>query len=326
MISKALTIKQILITSCLLICNSVAANFDDQEIEKELYAGTVQYHRKSRELTRDLSASAKNTFWALAEIAMYKADRFLGLHMVPPIIIKIEKEDEEQVLACYSYWIEPKNIKITSSDHLKSLVTEAEWAQMNIFYFLFGQYDKHFGNQLIGEDGKLYLIDNEAIANLRQFVFGYSPDKNISLPWVAQRINEKLDTVNEPDDFKEIIAQQQNPQIIHEAFPNLDIYANRDIDNGYTRIWKKILWRQMYGMSTCISASFSDVISLTFLQKLQSLTAEIISSFWPELPFDVTEEIKLDYQKKIQQFCDNTLQRRDMIIAYFEHHPEDIRE
>jgi hypothetical protein len=296
--------------------------FDDQAIEQALHTKTVKCHRKFR--AYNFEASVKDLFWGLAEVAMYKADRFFDFHMVPPVIVKLEEEDEKQVLTCYSFWIEPQTIKITGSDHLKSLISETEWTQMNIFYFLFGQYDKHFGNQIIGQDGKLYLIDNEATANIRQFVFAYSPNKTISLPWVAQQINNTLQTTNEPDDFKEIISQQQDPQIIHEAFPDLDIYAKRDIDNGYTRIWKKILWRQMYAMSTEVSASFSETISQKLLQQLYELTEEKIFSFWPVLPFDTNETVEIDYQQRIKQFCKDTLGRRDMILAYFEQHPEGI--
>lgn len=266
----------------------------------------------------------RNIAFGLAEIAMHNASNFLKIKLVPRYFVKKEIRNGNQVYLFCVPWIE-SSIKILNSDHLKSLVSEEEWSNMNIFYFLFGQYDRHFGNQVIDKDGKLHLIDNEAVANTNQYVLGYSPDKNISCAWVAF-IRKEVNVPNEPDNFYDVIKSKQDPAWINSEFPNVDVWTKRDIDNGYCRIWKNTLWRQLYAFNANITAPFSEIISSKLLEKIESLTPEILTSFWPELPFNASQEDKLRYDAIIQKFVQKTMERRSMVLDYFEKHPEGIRE
>jgi hypothetical protein len=185
----------------------------DVAIEKGLIGGTLKCYSKLETPIEEFSKSPLSTRirFMLGEVAMYKADRWLETNMVPPVAIKktIQKNDDGkdiEIVSLCSFWIEPADIKVKSTDELKSLVSPEEWSQMNILYFLFGQYDRNLGGQVISkETGKLYLIDNEAIANVNQYVLGYSPDKNISCPWAPTRINNELSSENDPADFLEVI-------------------------------------------------------------------------------------------------------------------------
>ena len=306
---------------------------NDAVVEKGLIGGTLKCYSKLETPIEEFSKSPLSTRirFMLGEVAMYKADRWLETNMVPPVAIKKEiKKDENdkdvEILSLCSFWIEPSDVKIKSTDELKKLVSDTEWSQMNILYFLFGQYDRNLGGQVISkETGKLYLIDNEAIANVNQFVIGYSPDKNISCPWAPIRINEELSSENEPEDFLEVVQCKQDLAKIHAAFDkDVDCWTQRDIDNNCCRIWKKRLWRQFYLMAKYICAPFSETISLKLFNKINALNSETLASFWPNLPVETNEENLTQYKNLIEKFIENTLKRKKMIIKYFEEHPQNI--
>ncbi|MEX0940735.1 MAG: hypothetical protein WDZ41_05215 [Candidatus Babeliales bacterium] len=293
----------------------------------------IKYFTKRTVIINEDSQShlTKNLRYLLGEIAMYNIDQFFQFQMVPKTIIIKRKNNENQEIICGSQWIEPEEIIIGNAESLQKLITQQEWAQMNIICFLFGQYDRHFGNLIIEKDSKkLYLIDNEAIANVKQFVLAYSSNKELSCPWVGGVgdfiAKETIFPHEEPTDFLSVIAVKQGPEKIHASFPDVDTWTKLDIDNGYCRIWRNLLWRQFYASQEGIAAPFSEIISSALFKKLKALTAKDLTSFWPEIPFTMTKEGQQEYQDLIEQFIQKTLNRRDMIVEYFEKHSEKIRE
>lgn len=325
----------------------------DAVIEKGLIEGTLKCHSKLETPIEEFSKSPLSTSikFMLGEVAMYNADKWLGTNMVPPVAIKkeIKKDVSEEalvqksfnedgsaktnendkdveILSLCSFWIEPTDVQIKSTDQLKIMVSDTEWSQMNILYFLFGQYDRHLGNQVISkETGKLYLIDNSAIANVNQYVIDYSPDKKTSCAWAPIRKNDELQTEDEQSDFLEVIKNKPDLSKIHAAFDkDVDCWTKRDIDNNNCRLWNKMLWRQFYVFEKYICAPFSETINLKLFNKLHELDAETLASFWPNLPVETNEENLTQYQNLIEKFIDNTLKRKKMIIEYFEKHPENI--
>jgi hypothetical protein len=247
---------------------------------------------------------------------------------VPNVILSKKKNAENKnVVSCSVLWIEPIAEKINHSDQLRKLITEKEWSQMNIFYFLFGQYDRHFGNVVVSKDtGKLYLIDNEAVANIDQMVLGYSPDKKISCPWVPIAQSKDAVIEGEPAELMDVLKAPQDPAMIHKLFPGLDQWTKRDIDNDFCRVWHSILWRQMYAGSSNLAAPCAEIISPELLKKIENLTAQDIAALWPALPCDAHAPVAEEYQQFIKTFVDKTFMRRDMITNYFKLHPEGIRE
>lgn len=300
----------------------------DAVVIKGLLDGTLKCYSKLETPVEEFSKSQlnKRIRYMLGEVAMFKADRSMETNMVPPVAIKKEIKDGKETLFLCSFWIEPIDVKIKSTDELKSLVSQNEWSQMNILYFLFGQYDRNLGGQIISkETGKLYLIDNEAIANVNQYVIDYSSDKRTSCAWVAIRTNNELSTENESSDFLEVIKNKPDISKIHDAFDkDVDCWTKRDIDNYHCRIWNKMLWRQFYVFQNYICAPFSETINLKLFNKIKLLDAETLASFWPKLPVETNEENLTQYKKLIEKFIEDTLKRKKMIIKYFEEHPESI--
>ena len=316
----------ILIVSLFLSGMAVHKSSKEPLIESE-----IKQHCKREVIINELSHLTKDLRYLLAEMAMYNADQFLDFNMIPDaIFLRYTALDKERITFCCR-WIESSNGGICNSLHLKDLITQKEWMQMNIFHFLFGQYDRHFGNLVIEQNsGKLYLIDNEAVANVDQCVWAYSPDKKLSCPWVGgvgDCVSARKMPWPECSSFKEVLSQDQDPLIIHEAFPHVDEWTKRDIDHGYCRVWNNKLWRQFYAFgSDALAAPFCQEITRALFTKLQSLTAQDLADLWPEIPFQACETLMQEYKELIHTFVIKTLERRDMIINYFRAHPESIKE
>lgn len=318
-------------TLCILSSSLLLSGMTFHECSQERFIKSeIKRHCKREVVINQLSHLTKDLRYLLAEMAMYNADRFFDFNMVPDaIFLRYTAQGKERITFC-SQWIESSDEGICNSHHLQHLITPKEWMHMNIFHFLFGQYDRHFGNIVIEKNsGKLYLIDNEAVANVDQFVWAYSSDKKLSCPWVggvgdcepARKI-----PWHECSSFSEALSQDQDPLIIHEAFPHVDEWTKRDIDHGYCRVWNNKLWRQFYACgSDALAAPFCNEISHELLQKLQSLTAQKLALLWPAIPFQAPESVTHEYEELITQFVIKTLERRDMIVDYFRMHPESIK-
>lgn len=256
-----------------------------------------------------------NMAFANAEVAAFNASNWLGLDVVPYTEIKqfvdvegVQKSGSIQPWVQHVYSEKP-----TSLDDLKSKIGEDNFANMQIFYFLMGQYNRRFGNQVVytcNGKVKVALVDNGSIM-AKQLVKGYG-----QLPWVAMAKAKDL-IEEQPATLWESLETKQNPKDIFKQFSNFDFYTNRDIKDGYAHIWNGYLWRQFYGSSTNLGPAFSERIKSKLLAKLKKLNAETVKSFWPEFPEAWSEE-------RINEWVNGILERRDMIVKYFEQHPEDI--
>ncbi|MGB8467413.1 MAG: hypothetical protein WCE21_00250 [Candidatus Babeliales bacterium] len=316
----------------MLLCLGLRSS-DDQLVAQQLYAGNIRSHCKLHlKLGQAKAVFSKTLRFIASEQALFNADRFLGLNLVPTTIIKEETDADntKEICSCH-VWIEQDSTPICSSTQLKKTVTPTEWSGMNIFYFLFGQYDRHFGNIIIEKDTKkLYLIDNEAVTN-QQHVSAYSPDKKLSCAWVGNigsyTAQIPVEHANS-ETFIALLACQQPPETIKKAFPSVDEWTNHDIDNGYCRVWQDKLWRQLYASDEYyyMDAPFASSIASDLLHKLHSLTATDIEEFWPPLPEGMSEKAQQEYAQCITDFVARTLERRDMIISYFKQHPEGVQE
>lgn len=314
---------------------SNTTNNSEQIIIQALINNTVKSACKRETIIPKVSSDirlVREIYEITSEVAMYHADRFLELNMVPTTIIKTKpttSPDQAAIISSCTLWITPYEIpKIISSKQLQNLVSEAEYAQMNIFYFLFGQYDRHFNNLIISQaDHKLYLIDNEAISRVHQYVAGYSSNKTISSAWVPWTSPKpSINIPNEPDNFADIIKSQQDQNWIMQEFgPYVDICTKEDIQCNACRIWKQILWRQLYVCDNKFAAPFSDIIDPKLLAKIKTLDREILTKFWPKLPFIATTKELYVYYKFINQFINQTLERKQMILDYFAQHPAGVR-
>jgi hypothetical protein len=257
----------------------------------------------------------QNLGFAFAEAAAFNASDWLGLDLVPYTQVKRFVDVEGvQKNGSAIVWVDHIYSKLPASiSELRTRIGEDQFAKMQIFYFLLGQYDRHFGNQVVYNcDGEVRvgLIDNGAIA-AKQLVESYG-----SLPWVAMARAKNL-TEEQPATLWESLKTKQNPEDIFAQFSEFDFYTNRDIKEGYAHIWNGYLWRQFYGPSTNLGPAFSDKIDSALLAKLKELDAAVVKSFWSEFPEQWDAE-------RIDEWVNGVLERRDMIVKYFEEHPEGV--
>src|SRR3990167_1323119 len=204
---------------------------------------------------------------SLAELVAFNANNYLGLDLVPPTVLRSNVNIQGVLKSGYLQpWIQPVyEKKPSSSNELREKISSQQYSQMQIFYFLMGQYDRHFGNQIVYNDNgelKLALIDNSSL-QARQWVSAYG-----QLPWVAMAKAKK--TENEAATLEESLKTLQNPQEIFKQFPDFDYYTNREISHGFGHIWGGYLWRQFYATSTNLEPAFSKTIEAGLLEKIES--------------------------------------------------------
>ncbi len=108
-----------------------------------------------------------------AEVAAYKLDRVLELHMVPPVI----ERTMSRIKGALVYWIEnthPWDIKNPPNR------PDAEWShrvsRMRLFDQLVANIDRNAGNLLYDDDGHLFLIDHSRAFTERTDI------KNLAVP------------------------------------------------------------------------------------------------------------------------------------------------
>ncbi len=112
--------------------------------------------------------------FSYGEIAAYKASIWLGQRLVPPTVLR-EYQGKRGSL---QFFVESP-FDLLKSRHNKTaftLLSEKEKSDMYLFYFIFGQWDNHAGNQIIAYHkgrAKLALIDNAAIITWSKTRYGY---------------------------------------------------------------------------------------------------------------------------------------------------------
>lgn len=132
---------------------------------------------------------------AEAEVAAYQASVFLGFPNVPPTIIK----EIEGVKGSFQLFVET-TIDALKLKNYKETLQEAgpeDLANLNLFYFIFGQWDTGPHNILIlkeKEKTHLVAIDNSGIRNQQHVKYG-------DLPFVRLFYNESLNTNDEDQPF-----------------------------------------------------------------------------------------------------------------------------
>ncbi len=104
-------------------------------------------------------------FYHYGEVAAYRASKLLGLRLVPPTVYR----KIEGVQGSLQFYIKaPKIRSISSPEQLTAKVGRKALSDMQLFYYVLGQWDTHAGNQLIASYGNkhyLALIDNSLMVH-----------------------------------------------------------------------------------------------------------------------------------------------------------------
>ncbi len=138
------------------------------------------------ELESGLKGVFKKGVYHHGEVAAYRASKALGLRLVPPTVYRQVKG----VKGSLQFLIEaPKIRNVADMKSLTKKVGPKAVSDMKLFYYVFGQWDTHSGNQLVasyGDERYLALIDNSVILHRTYDTFGgsiyTSKGANDSLP------------------------------------------------------------------------------------------------------------------------------------------------
>ena len=100
----------------------------------------------------------------------------MGLSLVPPTVL----HTEDGVIASLQYYVEPAFDLATESQYEQILreISSQDLANINIFYFVFGQWDPDKSNIIVVQREqmhRLFLIDNAAMGSEQKVRYGEHP-------------------------------------------------------------------------------------------------------------------------------------------------------
>ena len=255
---------------------------------------------KMVELEHGLKGVCKKGESKYAEIAAYKASKALGLTLVPPTIMRTIDGIEGSLQHYIASSVDLLNTK--GSQSFKKL-NPKDKSDMKIFYYVFGQWDTHQGNQIISDKGCLSLIDNEGM-NRRVY------NKYGDYPFIEKGENSTLPSIK-TDTFPYDKAITIRPHSYHQLDTLFSPYINsKQIKVLWEKrksityvIWQDTLWIYMnkHPLRTKTKYYYAST-----LEKLKQLDRAKLAAIWSEgLPTDPT------YYEKIITL---TLERRDELL------------
>ena len=115
-------------------------------------------------LESGLLAVLKKENACYGEVAAYKAAKALNLRLVPPTVLR----DIDGTKGSLQFYVDC-SVDLAKYHSLLQKASRKDRSDMDVFYYIFNQWDGHRGNQLIDKDKDKYrlaLIDNQGISFL----------------------------------------------------------------------------------------------------------------------------------------------------------------
>ncbi len=263
-------------------------------------------------LKNGLKAVFKSSEGYLAEIAAYKASRFLGFPFIPPTVIRRIRGEKGSLQFFVSTDIDALNFK-EYQKALKNILSK-DLANLKLFYFIFGQFDTGPHNILILKNKSrtfLIAIDNEGIRN-RQFVrYG-------ELPFVGILCSDKFNT----NDWHQVNFPFENAQTIFNCDEKKlrSIFQNKVPEDFYSRfknkkpfvfryiIYQNRMWRQFHAFDKRFIKSYTEFFPEDAIKKLRSLDEKVLKKIF----FDA---IGSDFLTN--KYLNSILDRRDQVLRKY---------
>ncbi len=230
------------------------------------------------ELAGGLKAIFKTRQYAYAEVAAYNLSQVMGLGLVPPTVLRtIDGEFGSLQLFIPSMGTIEKNLHKVSSKLL---------SDMQIFYFIAGQWDVHSGNQLVYErDGKicLALIDNAGMLHRQQVIYGH-------IPFVEKGGGNRR---NKPSVNPSKFPFSEGRRLEFTSYSAFSDFMRPFIEKSHREalwlkkkrvpyiIWRDSLWMQIYKYSVSKPA-FTSVYYASTLKAAERLNYKLLRTVWEE--------------------------------------------
>ncbi len=253
------------------------------------------------ELESGLIGIFKKSESRFAEVAAYKASNALGLRLVPPTIMRTIDVAEGSLQFDVA-----SSIDLLDSKKPFNKLDPKDLSNMCLFYFVFGQWDVHPGNQIIALHGGkafLALIDNEGMNRRVYQRYG-------DYPFIEKGDNKKLPSLqttkfpsNQASTIK--VYSQQELYKLFSPYINdkqIEVLWQRKKSVTYV-IWKDTLWFYMYKppLRTKTHKYYASTLA-----GLESLNRETLQIIW-------SEGLQDDPQY-YEQLITLTLERRNQVI------------
>ncbi len=241
---------------------------------------------------------------SVAEVAAYRASSFLDLHLVPPTVFY----EKDGIVGSLQYYVEPSLDLMVDGHYERSIqkVAPEDLANMQLFYFVFGQWDQDPSNMIIYTNNpenrhyNIALIDNAAMGFLQKVQYGDHPFV-LCFPAVSFPQEEEEKTFP----FEKVRILPPDPEVWHREFGDLLNAQQRLALCRLKRpirfvIWKGHLWRQyQFGQPAC-----TDFYPSQLIEALKKLNYENVKQmFHNDWGVTFTDE----YYRDI-------LERRDQVI------------
>lgn len=234
-------------------------------------------------LESGLKAVFKPGEYQYAEVAAYRASKKLGLRLVPPTVFRTINGVQGSLQFLVQSSLDLK--KIPNFHEIFRKVSAKDINDMHIFYYVFGQWDTHRGNQIISlHNNKAYLalIDNAGILHRSYTKYGdYSFIEKGDSPVETSVCTtafpyDQVKTIR-PKSYKEL-KKAFSPYITDEAIHNI---FERKTPINYC-IWCNVLWVQMYTRSAHIKPSVAKEYYASTLKAYEKLDAAMLEEIWHE--------------------------------------------
>lgn len=258
-------------------------------------------------LESGLKAVFKPGLYQYAEVAAYRASKMLGMRLVPPTVFRTINGEQGSLQFLVQSPLDLK--KMPNFNEIFKKVSPKDMSDMHIFYFVFGQWDSHRGNQIIsihGNKARLALIDNAGILHRSYTQYG---DYSFIEKGISSAPTSECTTSFPYDKAKTVSAKSFNalkkvlsPYITDEAIRRL---VARGVPITYC-IWCDTLWMKMYTRSAHIRPSATKHYYASTLKAYEKLDETMLREIWAEW-------LKED-KAHAEQLIALTLERRDQLL------------
>ena len=250
---------------------------------------------------------------AYAEVAAYQASVVLGFPHIPPTVMAEIKGMKGSLQLFVKTNIDALDPGIYDCA-LKDAPME-DVANLQLFYFVFGQWDSGPHNTLILKDKEnthLIAIDNSGIRNHQHVKYG-------SLPFVRVRYSDTLQTNDwdKPFPFEQAkVIQNPTSEKLRKAFGDIfpesfyQTFKSYGFPFRYV-IYRNSLWRQYHEGNKKFVMSFTNHLSDQTRKKLEGLNLPLLKKI-----FACAKNIDF----LTPSYLEAILERRDQVLRYFNEH------
>lgn len=278
-------------------------------LEKEGKKSAAPNGMKLIVLESGIKAVFKPGEYAYGEVAGYNANKTLSQRLVPPTVMRMIDGEKGSL----QFYVE-SSVELRKNPDQKAIfnkVPEKDLCDMKMFYYVFGQWDGHAGNQIIAfHNGKahLALIDNGGILHMSHTRYGgYS--------FIEKGVNEKLQgdlSKTFPFD-RAIIVKRPTYELLKDAFlPYVPAKNIRKMLSPNTPIiyciWRGVLWVEMYRDSKSIKPIITKRYYRSSIEAYKKLDRDQLQVIW-------SDWLAVD-PKHAGELIELTLERRDQILNH----------